>query len=163
MKTYTILFIYFLTLSGCSLINSQKNGSMINSQKKQYSILNSYDIPYRTLYEDRGLYPKGDPIIHYPDHIRFLSNGNYYILNDSGMNHQTDTLSEKGKYIYDKSLKRLSFFDREKIRDASEFVFDTNEDTINLEDVRITKDTLIFKFNKQDTLSFFFAKARYTK
>ena len=121
------------------------------------------EIPYRTLYEDKGRYPKGEPhIIHCPDFIRFLDNGKYRVLNDCalGEDPRVDTIMETGKYKYKKDLKRLSFFDRKKEGNASEFVFHSDEDTIILEDVSISKDTLIFKFNKLDTLSFYFSRVK---
>ena len=153
MKNYTILTLLIIISSGCNFTTQQKK-SLINN------------IPYRTLYEDKGLYPEGEPhIIHCPDFIRFLNNGNYYSLNDCGYigerDPRIDTIAEKGKYKYKKDIMRLSFFDRKIIKkNASDFVFATDADTIHLEIVSISKDTLIFKLNKLDTLSYFFAKAK---
>lgn len=116
--------------------------------KKKSKELNTSNFS-NNLYEDKGVYPNNN-VIDCPDFIRFLNDGNYYVLNDCGaMNDpRIDTIGETGKYKYLKNVKKLSFFDRRIMKWGSDGIFDTELDTITLEVVGISEDTLIFKEDK---------------
>ena len=132
------LFILMLVLfSSCDSITKKKSKELNTSNFSN------------NLYEDKGVYPKNN-MIDCPDFIRFLNDGNYYVLNDCGaMNDpRIDTIGETGKYKYLKNVKKLSFFDRRIMKWGSDGIFDTELDTITLEVVRISEDTLILKEDK---------------
>ena len=116
--------------------------------KKKSKELNTSNFS-NNLYEDKGVYPNNN-VIDCPDFIRFLNDGNYYVLNDCGaMNDpRIDTIGETWKYKYLKNVKKLSFFDRRIMKWGSDGIFDTELDTITLEVVGISEDTLIFKEDK---------------
>jgi hypothetical protein len=138
MRTY--LFVLVLVLfSSCD-----------STTKKKSRKLNTFNFS-NNLYEDRGVYPKNN-MIDCPDFIRFLNDGNYYVLNDCGAmdNPRIDTIGETGKYRYLKDVKKLSFFNRKIMKWGSDGIFDTDLDTIHLEVVRISEDTLVFKGYKLD-------------
>ncbi len=132
------LFILMLVLfSSCDSITKKKSKELNTSNFSN------------NLYEDKGVYPNNN-VIDCPDFIRFLNDGNYYVLNDCGaMNDpRIDTIGETGKYKYLKNVKKLSFFDRRIMKWGSDGIFDTELDTITLEVVGISEDTLIFKEDK---------------
>jgi len=138
MRVYLFMLL-LLIFSFCKNSNTKSSESSLKKDK----------IPYGYLYEYKGLYNKFS-MVDCPDFVRFLNDDKYYVLNDCGImgDPRIDTISETGKYNYFKRSNKLSFFDRKIMNRGSEGFFDTDLDTIHLEVVRISEDTLVFKENK---------------
>ena len=152
MKVY-LWMLTFLMFSFCKNSNTKSSGSILEKDK----------IPYEYLYEYKDLYSRF-VMVDCPDFVRFLKNGHYYVMNDCATrveyDPRVDTIAETGKYKYEKKLKRLSFFNRKLTVPSVGQIFDTDLDTITLEVVRISRDTLIFKESKLDTLPIYFSRVK---
>jgi hypothetical protein len=131
MRIYLLMFV-FLTFYFCKKPNLKKD-----------------KILYGNLYEYKGLYNEFS-MVDCPDFVKFLEDGSYYVMNDCGIwgDPRIDTIAETGKYRYFK--KQISFFDRKIKRNEVAQIFSSNKDTISLEMLRISKDTLVFKGYKLD-------------
>lgn len=135
--------------SFCNNSNPKNNKSNLEKDK----------ILYGNLYEYKDLYSKFI-MVDCPDFVRFLQDGSYYVMNDCGIwgDPRIDTIAETGKYRYFKN--KLSFFDRKIRRNEVGQIFSSDLDTIHLEIVRISKDTLIFKESELDTLPIYFSRSK---
>ena len=153
MRVYVLMFV-FLMFSFCKKTNTKND--------KDFSLKNN-KMPYEYLYEYKDLYSRF-VMVDCPDFIRFLKDGRYYIMNDCATrveyDPRVDTIAETGKYKYEQNLKRLSFFNRKLTMPSVGQIFDTDLDTITLEVVRVSKDTLIFKESELDTLPIYFSRAK---
>ena len=162
MRVYLWILVV-LVFSFCE--NSSTKNDKLNLEKGK--LFNG------NLFEYKGIYDKSY-MVDCPDYVRFLSDGNYYVKNDCATrieyDPRIDTIAETGRYKYDKTLKKLSFFGRKLTVPSVGQIFSSDLDTIHLEIVKMSKDTLIFKRyklniykrNELDTLPVlvYFAKAR---